>query len=95
MWWQDAITVAVICLIMVSLVTVLMSAVLVMEPAMAAHCDECGRAMFDSHLDGTPVCLHCRFDHHLPAGTGTTIESITSSQRHLEVCDAQRPQSPH
>jgi hypothetical protein len=64
MWWQDAITVAVACLTMVSLITALVSAILVFEPAMAAHCEQCGRAMIDSHLDGSPTCLHCRHGHH-------------------------------
>lgn len=70
MWWHDAMTVTVISLIMVALITALVSAVLVLEPAMAARCDECGRAMFDSHLDGSPVCLHRRLDHHLPTEHG-------------------------
>ncbi|HTK64788.1 MAG TPA: hypothetical protein VL595_20540 [Pseudonocardia sp.] len=65
MWWQDAITVAGISLAMVSVITALLAAALVIEPEMAAHCGTCGRAMIDSHLDGTPVCLHCRHDHHL------------------------------
>ena len=67
MWWQDAITVAVIGLAMVSVITALMSAVLVIEPAMVAHCDQCGHAMIDSHLDGSPVCLHCRHGHSVAA----------------------------
>lgn len=67
MWWQDAITLAVICLAVVSLITALTSAVLVLESAEAAHCDECGHAMITSHMDGTHVCLHCRFDHRFSA----------------------------
>jgi hypothetical protein len=68
MWWQDAITVAVVCLAMVSVITAVAAAVLVLVPAMAGHCDGCGRAMIDSHLDGTPVCLHCRHAEHLLSG---------------------------
>lgn len=73
MWWQDAITVAVICLLMVSVAAALVSAVLVMEPAMLAHCDQCGRAMIDAHVYDSPVCLHCRHAHHHEGADGGLV----------------------
>lgn len=68
MWWQDAITVAVVCLVMVSLITALVAGVLVLEPSMAVHCDQCGHAMIDAHPEQTPICLHCRHGHARPGG---------------------------
>ena len=62
-WWHDAMAVTVICLALVSLITALVSAVLVIEPAMAARCDRCGAAMIDSQLDGAPVCPRCPGEH--------------------------------
>ncbi len=63
MWWQDVVTVVAVVLAAISLVTAMVSALLVVDPATAAHCSGCDRWMIDTRPHGAPVCMHCRHGH--------------------------------